>query len=81
MTTRRKHKSDAFEAIHSAVVGMDRAGTIDEETMRDFDETCLVEVEELSPTEIKKLRENNHPSGAALKLLKVVKKRELEVLQ
>ncbi len=107
MTTQRKHKSNAFEAIHSAVAGMDRAGTIDKETMRDFDETCLVEVEELSPKEIKKLRETNHvsqpvfarylntsestiekwetgakrPSGAALKLLNVVKKRGLEVLQ
>lgn len=106
MTKRRKFKSDAFEAIHSAVAGMHRAGTIDKETMRHFDETCLAAIEELSPTEIKRLRENHHvsqpvfarylntsestvekwesgakrPSGAALKLLNVVKKHGLEVL-
>lgn len=107
MATRKKYRSDAFEAIHSAVAGMDRAGTIDKETMRDFDETCLVDVEELTPKEIKKLRETHRvsqpvfarylntsestvekwetgakrPSGAALKLLNVVKKRGLEVLK
>ena len=106
MTTRRKFKSDAFEAIHSAVAGMHRSGTINKETMRHFDETCLAETEELSPNEIKRLREKIHvsqpvfarylntsestvekwesgakrPSGAALKLLNVVKKHGLAVL-
>lgn len=106
MTTRRKFKSDAFEAIHSAVEGMHRAGTVDKATMRSFDETCLVAVDELSPNEIKRLREAQHvsqpvfarylntsestvekwetgakrPSGAALKLLHVVRKHGLEVL-
>jgi putative transcriptional regulator len=55
--TKRKFKSDAFEAIHSAVAGMHRAGTIDKETMRHFDETCLADTVELSPREIKQLRE------------------------
>jgi putative transcriptional regulator len=62
MTNKRKFKSDAFEAIHSAVEGMYDAGTIDKETMRTFDETCLSVAVELSPTEIKVLRENNHVS-------------------
>ena len=101
-----KFKSDAFEAIHSAAAGMHRAGTIDKATMRHFDETCLAETEELSPREIKRLRETyrvsqpvfarylntsestiekwetgaKRPSGAALKLLNVVKKHGLEVL-
>ena len=60
--TRRKFKSDAFEAIHSAAEGMHRAGTIDKATMRHFDETCLAEVKELSAREIKQLREKFHVS-------------------
>ncbi|SMF03844.1 DNA-binding transcriptional regulator [Neorhizobium sp. CSC1952] len=62
MATRRKFKSDAFEAIHSAVEGMYEAGTIDKETLRTFDETCLSIPPELSPGEIKALREGNHVS-------------------
>ena len=62
MATKRKFKSDAFEAIHSAVEGMFAAGTIDKETMRTFDEECLVTPRDLTPQEIKALRENNHVS-------------------
>jgi putative transcriptional regulator len=57
-----KHKSDAFEAIHSAVAGMFRAGTVDKATMRHFDEIGLVEPPLLDPLEIKALRESNHVS-------------------
>jgi len=53
MTATRNFKSDAFEAIHSAVAGMARAGTIDKATLRDFDETCLA----ITPAAIKQLRE------------------------
>jgi putative transcriptional regulator len=62
MTTKRKFKSDAFEAIHSAVTGMDRAGTIDKATMRDFDETCLAATPAIAPAAIKQLREINKVS-------------------
>ncbi len=55
-------KSDAFEAIHSAVTGMYRAGTIDKATMRGFDESCLTSPPELEPHEIKHLRISNHMS-------------------
>jgi putative transcriptional regulator len=103
---RRKYKSEAFEAIHSVADGMHRAGTIDKETMRDFDDTCLAEIEDFTPKQIKRLREDlkisqpifakylntsestvekwesgaKKPSGAALKLLNVVKKHGLVVL-
>lgn len=60
--TKRKHKSGAFEAIHSAVEGMYHSGTIDKETMRSFDETCLAVPAELAPQEIKQLRESHHVS-------------------
>lgn len=62
MAAKRKFKSDAFEAIHSAVEGMFAAGTIDKQTMRTFDGDCLVVLPALTPGEIKALRENNHVS-------------------
>ena len=62
MTARRKFKSDAFEAIHSAVAGMNRTGTIDKATMRDFDETCLSVTPSIAPAAIKQLRESNKVS-------------------
>ncbi|CDN49039.1 helix-turn-helix domain-containing protein [Neorhizobium galegae] len=62
MATKRKFKSAAFEAIQSAVEGMYEAGTIDKETMRTFDQTCLSVPVELGPDDIKALREGNHVS-------------------
>lgn len=62
MASKQKFKSDAFEAIHSAVTGMYDTGTIDKATMRTFDETCLVLPNALSPQEIKAVREENHVS-------------------
>jgi len=38
------------------------AGTIDKQTMRTFDETCLTVPVDLSPAEIKSLREENRLS-------------------
>src|ERR1700678_2529408 len=57
MTKNGKYKSDAFEAIHSNVTGMYRAGTIDKATMRSFDASCLAVPAPIKPREIKKLRE------------------------
>jgi putative transcriptional regulator len=62
MTTKRKFRSDAFEAIHSAVAGMYRAGTIPKATMREFDETCLSAVPQYTPKDIRRLREANKVS-------------------
>jgi putative transcriptional regulator len=59
---RTKHRSDALEAIHSAVAGMYRAGTVDKATMHHFDELSLAEPQPLAPFEIKALRENNNVS-------------------
>ena len=59
---KRKFKSDAFEAIHSAASGMARAGTISKETMREFDASCLAVPEQLEPRQIKELRESCHVS-------------------
>ena len=62
MTSRQKFKSEIFEAVHSAVAGMYRAGTIDKATMRNFDESCLAAPAVLEPQQIKALRERNRVS-------------------
>ncbi|MHB1936754.1 MAG: type II toxin-antitoxin system RelE/ParE family toxin [Acidobacteriaceae bacterium] len=58
MTKNRKYKTDAFEAIHSTVAGMYRAGTIDKTTMRSFDASCLAAPAPIGPHQIKALRES-----------------------
>jgi putative transcriptional regulator len=58
----RKYKSDALEAVHSAVSGMYRAGTIDKDTMRGFDASCLTVPESIEPEQIKLIRESQQVS-------------------
>jgi putative transcriptional regulator len=62
MAPNRKYKSDAFEAIHSSVSGMYRAGTIDKATMREFDESCLSVPPQMAPARIKRIRESQRVS-------------------
>jgi putative transcriptional regulator len=62
MTTRRKYKSTAFEAIHSTVAGMYQAGTIDKDTMRSFDTSCLTMPDSIAPAQIKLIRESQQVS-------------------
>jgi len=56
-----KYQSAISEAVHSAAVGMFRAGTIDKKTMREFDEMCLIPPA-IAPRQIKKLRERHKVS-------------------
>lgn len=58
MTTKRKYKSEAFEAIHASASALLQAGAIDKATMRSFDESCLVAPPALEPRQIKVLRES-----------------------
>ena len=62
MAIKRKYKSGAYEAIHSAVSGMYRAGTIDKATMRKFDESCLSVPTPMDPKRIKRIRESQKVS-------------------
>jgi putative transcriptional regulator len=62
MTGKARFKSDAFEAVHSAALGLQRAGTIDKATMRGFDETCLAAPPVFAPLQIKRIREQAHVS-------------------
>lgn len=65
--TRRKNakfKSRIAEAIHETMRGAHKVGIIDKTTMREFDALCLTTVEELSPNEIRALRERERASQA-----------------
>jgi putative transcriptional regulator len=62
MSVSRKYKSDAFEAIHSSVAGMYKAGTVDKATMRSFDESCLAMPDGIAPLQIKRIRESQRVS-------------------
>ena len=62
MATRRKFKSDAFEAIHSAASALHKAGAVDKHTMRSFDASCVSVPAPLEPREIRAIREKAHVS-------------------
>jgi len=57
-----KFKSDAFEAIHSSASALLRVGAIDQATMREFDESCLVVPPPIEPRQIKKIRQSQKVS-------------------
>jgi putative transcriptional regulator len=62
MATKRKFKSDAFEAIHSSASAMYRVGAIDKATMRRFDASCISIPARLAPRTIKQIRESHNVS-------------------
>lgn len=62
MTAQRKFKSDAFEAIHAAATGMQKAGVISKTTMREYDALCIAEAPSFEPVDIRKIREMNNLS-------------------
>jgi len=58
----KKYRSEAFAAIHETMEALHEAGTIDKQTMREFDEACLTPPRVLGPDEIKALRLREHVS-------------------
>lgn len=58
----KTYRSDAFEAIHETALDLHNEGLIDKQTMRKFDKSCLTEIHEFSPAEIKALRERERVS-------------------
>lgn len=102
----RKTKSAILEAVHETAKGLNKAGAMDQVTMREFDRLCLPPVEPLEPDQIRQIREaskvsqavfarllntslstvqkweigQKRPTGTALKLLRLVEKRGLEVV-
>jgi len=57
MTTKRRFKSDAFEAIHSSATALHKAGAIGKATLREFDLACVAVPAAIEPEAIKRIRE------------------------
>ena len=52
MNKNKNYKSDILAAVHETVSGYYAAGVIDEQTMRDFDESCLTPTHDLTAKEV-----------------------------
>jgi putative transcriptional regulator len=57
-----KYRSEPMAAIHETMSALHKVGAIDKQTMRQFDDACLTQVQPLSPKRIKALREREHVS-------------------
>lgn len=67
MTKRKgksKYRSEIAAAVHEGVRDMYQLGIVDKRTMRDFDIRCLTKTDDLSPSEIAKIREREGVSQA-----------------
>lgn len=58
----KSYKSEAMAAVHEMMEGLHHAGSIDKQTMREFDNACLALTPALKPEEIKAIREKEHVS-------------------
>jgi putative transcriptional regulator len=58
----KKHRSEAYAAIHETMEALYEVGAIDKQTMRKFDETCLTPALPMPPERIRALREREHLS-------------------
>jgi putative transcriptional regulator len=102
----RKTRSPILDAVHQTAKGLNKAGVMDQVTLREFDRLCLPPVDPLEAEQIKGIREASHvsqavfaallntsvstvqkweigqkkPTGAALKLLHLVRKLGLEIM-
>lgn len=56
MTAKKKAKSRAFEAIHSAASDLHDMGQINTKTMRDFEASCLTPVPAYSAKDVQRIR-------------------------
>ena len=60
-----KHKnSRILQEVHETASGLHGAGLIDKRRMREFDVLCHLDVHEMPPENIKRLREEAHVSQA-----------------
>jgi putative transcriptional regulator len=60
------YRSRLSAAIHETAAGLHRAGLLDKATMREFDESCLTPIADLSPKDITALREREGVSQGVL---------------
>lgn len=64
MTTKRV--SRILDEVHETAKGLGASGLISKRRMSEFDALCNLEVKEISPTQIRRLREKEHVSQAVL---------------
>lgn len=57
MKNKPSYHTEALGAIHETMTALHRIGTINKITMREFDEACLAPIKELTPEDIRTLRE------------------------
>jgi len=62
MARGKEYKDDAMAAIQETAEGLHHVGVLDKKTMREFDELCLTPVRELTPDDIRGIREREHVS-------------------
>lgn len=60
----KQYRSKAMAAIHETATDLHDAGLIDRRSMKSFDTLCLTPVRELTPAEIKRIREREKASQA-----------------
>lgn len=60
----RKTKSKILEAVHETAKDLQKAGVMDQITLRKFDRLCQPPIEPLKPEQIKEIRETSHVSQA-----------------
>ncbi|MDX6749991.1 DNA-binding transcriptional regulator [Geminicoccaceae bacterium 1502E] len=58
----KEYRSEALAAIHETMEALHEVEAIDKQTMREFDDACLMPVEELPAAEIRAIREREHVS-------------------
>jgi putative transcriptional regulator len=58
MTYKKRFRTRASEAIHTSASALYSMGVIDEERMREYDASCLVEPHEIRPWDVKRIRES-----------------------
>lgn len=52
----KQYRSSLMASIHETAEGLNAAGVMDKQTLREFDELCLTPVQPLTPEEIRALR-------------------------
>ncbi len=62
----KRYRSKIAAAVHEAMSDAYEIGIIDKKTMREFDASCLTEVEKLAPADVIALREREGVSQAVL---------------
>jgi len=63
-TKKLTYKNDLSESIHTSAQALYRIGAIDKVTMREFDESCLLNLKPVAPAQIRALREQTRMSQA-----------------